>query len=138
MKQDEIIKSLTCCSVGENCKGCLFDTLQSPKCVTEMAKNALQLIEQQQAEIKQLQARLENSVELPCEIGSTVYVTMNRGLKTDVVPGTVRNVLRDSNNIWWLVFSDLWVDINFEDFGKKVFLTEAEAEQALAERKNNG
>ena len=91
-----------------------------------------------QEEVKRLQARLKNSVELPCEIGSTVYVTMNRGLKTDVVPGTVRNVLRDSNNIWWLVFSDLWVDINFEDFGKKVFLTEAEAEQALAERKNNG
>lgn len=75
-------------------------------------------------------------IELPCKVGDTVYVLIQRNVTTEIVKGTVKNI-QHSYNAWWVEFSDLWVDKMFDDFGKTVFLTREEAEQALKEREEN-
>lgn len=82
-----------------------------------------------------LRARLDKAVELPCEFGDTVYVLMQRNAITEIVKGTVKNIRRYSGDTWWVEFSDLWVDKTLDDFGKTVFLTEAEAQAKLEEMK---
>lgn len=95
------------------------DTGVTPQKVEELIK-----------ENAELKARLEKSVELPCKVGDTVYVLIQRNATTKIVKGTVRNI-QHSYNAWWVEFSNLWVDKMFDDFGKTAFLTREEAEQAL-------
>lgn len=85
-------------------------------------------------ENEELKARLKNAIELPCKFGSSVYVLMQRGLKTDIVKSTVENIRRYSGDTWWVEFSSLWVDKTLDDFGKTVFITREDAEKALKER----
>lgn len=53
MTDEEIIKGLECCFVKEDCKDCLMDKNGS-KCMNEIGKNALNLINKQKAEIERL------------------------------------------------------------------------------------
>lgn len=87
-------------------------------------------------EVAEMQRQLENSVKLPCKVGDTVYVLMERnGNPISVVQGTVRNILHYEDDTWWIAFHDLWRNISFDDFGKIAFLTREEAEKALSEVK---
>ena len=75
----------------------------------------------------------ENTVELPCKVGDTVYrVKKRRGiwciLPREVVSITYR--LDHLYRVVWEIFST-----ETDTLGKDVFLTEAEAEQFLAKMK---
>jgi hypothetical protein len=75
----------------------------------------------------------KNTVELPCKVGDTVYrVKKRRGvwciLPREVVSITYR--LDYLHRVEWEIFST-----ETDTLGKTVFLTEAEAEQALAKMK---
>lgn len=87
------------------------------------------------AKLQEYQRAEENGLllMLPCKVGDTVHVLMKRGSSTEIAKGTVRNVRRCNDGVWWVEFYDLWVDIAFDDFGKTVFLTREEAEAKLAE-----
>jgi hypothetical protein len=85
------------------------------------------------AELK-LQGRL---VELPFKVGDTVYrtVTLVNGM-TKVVKGMISDFSRDmfcnKDHIYFKdspIFYNIWLDA--DEFGKTVFLTKEEAEQAL-------
>ncbi|WMI81923.1 hypothetical protein [Anaerotignum sp. MB30-C6] len=88
-------------------------------------------INQLKAENAALKARLDKAVELPCKFGDTVYVLMQRNATTEVVKGTFKNVRRYDDDVWWVEFSDIWIDKTLDDFGKTVFLTKAEAQAKL-------
>lgn len=64
-------------------------------------------------------------VELPCKIGEELY-------RIKTVSGTkiVTKTQLNQNTFWRIVFNG--------EFGKTVFRTKEEAEQALKERENNG
>lgn len=89
-----------------------------------------------QAENQQYKDKLADGrmIEMPCKIGDTVYVLIQRNVTTEIVKGTVENI--QHYNTWWVEFSNLWVDKTFDDFGKTAFLTREEAEQALKEMEN--
>lgn len=68
-------------------------------------------------------------LRLPCKIGDAVYVLMKRGNATvDIVKGTVGNIYHQKGGAWWVEFCDLWLDVEFKDFGETAFLTREEAE----------
>ena len=59
MTDEQIIKALECCMKGNNCGGCCpydneYDICE--ECTSKLAKDALNLIKQQQAEIEKLTA----------------------------------------------------------------------------------
>ena len=55
MEDNEIINALECCAIKNDCKGCYFDTHEAGDiCAREVAKNAFNLINRQQAEIERL------------------------------------------------------------------------------------
>jgi hypothetical protein len=70
-------------------------------------------------------------VELPCEVGQTVYYPYDYGNK--VLEKTVKKIVIEHENKW----VDVGVSfIPFENIGKTVFLSREEAAKALAERSN--
>ncbi|HEX2957877.1 MAG TPA: hypothetical protein VHO70_13660 [Chitinispirillaceae bacterium] len=90
-------------------------------------------------EVAEYQQKLADGrmVELPCKVGDFVYVLMQRNTVIEIVTGTVTNVSRFEDGVWYVEFSDLWLDVKFEDFGKTAFLTKEKAEQALKETKQS-
>lgn len=87
------------------------------------------------AELQEYQKAEENGLllRLPCKVGDTVFVLMKRGGATDISNGKVRKIHCGNDGIWWVEFCDLWVDVEFGDFGKIAFLAREEAEAKLAE-----
>lgn len=68
-------------------------------------------------------------VELPCEVGQTVYVPYGYGNK--VLEKTAKKIVIEHENKW----VDVGVSfIPFENIGKTVFLSREDAEKALAAR----
>ena len=56
MKDNDIIKALECCGIKNDCKECYFDTHEAGEiCAKEVVKNAFDLINRQQARIKELE-----------------------------------------------------------------------------------
>ena len=80
-------------------------------------------------------------IVLPCKVGDTVYylttIDTEKELNiTEVFCGTVIGISLDRKNIWISVkyTNGLYYCHKSTDFGKTVFLTREEAEQALKER----
>jgi hypothetical protein len=78
-------------------------------------------------------------VELPCKVGDTVYVIENIAGEEKIIQDSVETIgigyYADGIEIYQ--FDGIKTDGYFSDFGKTVFLTREEAEQALKERENN-
>ena len=72
-------------------------------------------------------------VELPCKVGDTVYVVEKIADKWKIIKDHVETIdisyYADDVNLYQ--FYGIKTDGDFEDFGKTVFLTREEAEQAL-------
>lgn len=86
-----------------------------------------------QKENAELKSRLEKSVELPCKVGDTVYF----GVKGYDPWYTYQNFIQ-KQEITMIILRDDFIQFQtasktycLEDFGKTVFLTKEEAEQAL-------
>ena len=56
MTDKEIKKALECCTVDRNCKGCPLWECDISRCLETACKNAIDLINRQQAEIERLKA----------------------------------------------------------------------------------
>lgn len=78
-------------------------------------------------------------VELPCKVGDTVYVIESIAGEEKIIQDHVETMgigyYADGINIYQ--WDGVKTDGYFEDFGKTVFLTREEAEQALKEREEN-
>ena len=78
-------------------------------------------------------------VELPCKVGDTVFVVEEIAEERKIIKDHVETIgigyYADGVNIYQ--FDGIKTDGYFEDFGKNVFLTREEAEQALKERESN-
>ena len=78
-------------------------------------------------------------VELPCKVGDTVFVVEEIAEERKIIKDHVETIgigyYADGVNIYQ--FDGIKTDGYFEDFGKTVFLTREEAEQALKGRENN-
>jgi hypothetical protein len=75
----------------------------------------------------------ENIVELPCKVGDTVYRVKKRRGVWCILPREVVSITYRLDHLYrvvWEIFST-----ETDTLGKTVFLTEAEAEQALAKMK---
>lgn len=86
---------------------------------------------QENAELK---ARLEKSVELPCKVGDKVYTTKcgyirEVKVRTFFIGNPSYNRGEASQSVEMVRTTEF--DIPFKNFGKTVFLTREEAEQAL-------
>ena len=67
-------------------------------------------------------------LKLPCKVGDTIY-RIEDGYMYDFKANTIE--VRKENGKY--IFCIAYMDYKTEDFGKTVFLTQAEAEKALAE-----
>lgn len=78
-------------------------------------------------------------VELPCKVGDKVYVVEEIAGEAKIIQDVVETIgigyYADGINIYQ--FDGIKTDGYFSDFGKTVFLTREEAEQALKEREND-
>lgn len=73
-------------------------------------------------------------IELPCKIGDTVYVVEDWGYRKEIKEReigviTLKGINDFSKEFWEDVYGGIFG--NFNDIGKTVFLTKAEAEAAL-------
>ena len=85
-------------------------------------------------------------LRLPCKVGDALYMPWEYDWNTGVAIITVKKIVIDWEDCFY-VDTDLYSDskafleeynygkFSFSDFGKTVFLTKEEAEQALAEMK---
>lgn len=79
-------------------------------------------------------------VELPCKVGDTVYIIARISGKEEIIQDSVESFTISSfvDNTPIILFGGIETcDWDSSDFGKQVFLTKEEAEQALKERENN-
>lgn len=74
-------------------------------------------------------------VELPCRVGDTIYVVEKGKIMQDSV--VTLYVAYFGGDEETFQFDGIKTDGYFSDFGKTVFLTKEEAEQALKERGSN-
>lgn len=83
---------------------------------------------------------------LPCKVGDALYMPWEYDWNTGIAIITVKKIVIDWEDCFYVetdLYSDseaFWEEYNygkfsFSDFGKTVFLTKAEAEQALAKMK---
>lgn len=74
-------------------------------------------------------------IKMPCKVGTTIWVIIDELPQFGGKYVRSEEVLEVSSN------GRIWTDgceYDTDDIGKLIFLTEAEAEQALKERENNG
>jgi hypothetical protein len=78
----------------------------------------------------------EGIIVPPCKVGSDVYFADHEN--KSVWDGELVSFSLDSAHLWFNCHYKCGLNIwhPIEDFGKTVFLTRSEAEQALAERKS--
>ena len=91
------------------------------------------------AEICQCFQDRSRFVEFPCKVGDTVYVIESIDGEEKIIQDHVETMgigyYVDGINIYQ--WDGVKTDGYFEDFGKTVFITREEAEQALKERESN-
>ncbi len=75
-------------------------------------------------------------VELPCKVGDTVYIpTKTRILVGEITRWTINEFVKTARAF---IGDDMrYTDIDYNLFGKLIFLTREDAEKALKERKHN-
>ena len=78
-------------------------------------------------------------VEVPCAVGDTVYVIENIAGEEKIIQDSVETIGIGyyADGVELYQFDGIKTDGYFSDFGKTVFLTREEAEQALKEREKN-
>ena len=78
-------------------------------------------------------------VELPCKVGDTVYVIESIAGEEKIIQDHVETIGIGyyADGVELYQFDGIKTDGYFSDFGKTVFLTREEAEQALKEREEN-
>ena len=79
-------------------------------------------------------------VELPCKVGDTVYIIARISGKEEIIQDSVESftISYFIDNTPIILFDGIETcDWDSNDFGKQVFLTKEQAEQALKERGNN-
>lgn len=80
-------------------------------------------------------------VELPCKVGDTVYIIARISGKEEIIQDSVESLTISFfvDNTPIILFDGIKTcDWDSSDFGKRVFLTKEQAEQALKEREKNG
>ena len=79
-------------------------------------------------------------VEVPCAVGDTVYVIENIAGEEKIIQDSVETIGIGyyADGVELYQFDGIKIDGYFSDFGKTVFLTREEAEQALKERESHG
>ena len=114
----EINKYCSTVECGEHCEDCYVGKLYE--------------------RLAELEDKIENGtlIELPCKVGDTVYYETFKqsgsvGIKPHKVIGFVLEVMTQNIDGFGCTA------VPIRDFGKDVFLTEAEAEQRLKELKND-
>ena len=79
-------------------------------------------------------------VELPCKVGDTVYIIVRISGKEEIMQDNVESIEIScfDDNIPLIQFDGVKTcDWDSNDFGKRVFLTKEEAEQALRRHESN-
>ena len=76
-------------------------------------------------------------VELPCEVGDTVYI-LGKEIFCDEIDEISIEKLSDGILCFRAYCKELKISLDLKDFGTIAFLTKEEAEQALKEREENG
>lgn len=142
MTDEEIIKALECL-IGEPklCRECPYDgTEHYPFCREHCAKDALDLIKRQQAEIERYKKLEEQGrlIELPCKDGAMVYWITTHGILERYVAITepIHSKIVELRPLG--IDDEVYpydVPTFFNQFGKVVFLTKEEAEAKLKEMK---
>jgi hypothetical protein len=95
-------------------------------------------IEQLEAENAELRSRLENSVDVPCKVGDTVFYLLKPMIgKPRIYEMNIHQIVCGGDNIFWLVLhetgdSDYRTTAKLSLFNTTVFLTREEAERALS------
>lgn len=109
-----------------NCKECIhFDVCEA------LEANGISKIYPSQCGCYKPKSRF---IELPCEVGQTVYRTSGNYCGQEIYKGVVDQISigKDGTFLFWVYGHPLAFTV--DDFGKTVFLTKEEAEKALAER----
>jgi hypothetical protein len=78
-------------------------------------------------------------VELPCKVGDTVYIIARISGKEQIIQDSVESIEISffADNTPIILFDGIETcDWDSNDFGKQVFLTKEQAEQALKERES--
>lgn len=107
------------CELDNQCGSCHWSTCN--ECLSEVLYNA------------GYRKQSENTVELPCRIGDTVYRLKKRRGVWCILPREVVSITYRLDHLYrvvWEIFST-----ETDTLGISVFLTEAEAEEALAKMK---
>lgn len=78
-------------------------------------------------------------IELPCKVGDTVYNITGGKLSEETVMAINIGINRNKGSMGIITENFRYANVLHEniDFGDTVFLTQSEAEQALAERQKN-
>lgn len=145
MNDIDIIKVLECCShPGGHCEECVLQSNLHGECIETMAKDALDLIQRQQVEIKCLKTGIDDLdcrlsmvdgiIVPPCKVDDVVYILdqeyENEPLK--VVPLLVKYIHVDSTRRFvHAERAKLSAYLPFDLFGKIVFTSYEEAEAVL-------
>ena len=125
------------------CKDCIHvevcEDFTRHKLSPERAKELLPILRDKGRTCEHFKDR-SRFLELPCKVGDTVFVVEEIAEERKIIKDHVETIgigyYADGVNIYQ--FDGIKTDGYFEDFGKTVFLTREEAEQALKERENNG
>ena len=83
--EKEIIKALECCGnvITSSCKECSYHSTYNANCVRELMRNALDLINRQQAEIERLQT--ENNIFQRMQRDIISYDDMKKSIVQDFI-----------------------------------------------------
>lgn len=120
------------------CKDCINYT----KCCNSFLKDFCMVLDPER-EICSIFKDRSRFVELPCKVGDTVYIIARISGKEEIIQDSVESFTISSfvDNTPIILFDGIETcDWDSSDFGKRVFLTKEQAEQALRlrERENNG
>ena len=118
------------------CKECVHNNICNIKQRYNHPKYALQHIEKYCEYFKDS----SRFVELPCKVGDTVYIIARISGKEEIIQDSVESftISYFIDNTPIILFDGIETcDWDSNDFGKQVFLTKEQAEQALKERGNN-
>ena len=139
MTEQETMQGLRACWEHKDCSKCPF-ILNLNDCHSELAHEAYKTIERVQAENAALSERLEKAIELPYEVGSTVYSICETDEEDKFNPwidaGRVVSFSIDVN-LWIYVRynSGLTMWYTKDSLDKEVCITFEAAEARLAELK---
>lgn len=118
------------------CKDCINYT----ECCNSFLEDFCMVLDPERAVCSIFKER-SRFVELPCTVGDTVYIIARISGKEEIIQDSVESLTISFfvNNTPIILFDGIKTcDWDSSDFGKRVFLTKEQAEQALLGREDNG